>query len=94
MRETFNNKLIFIQENAYRIDKSESKGLPTIIAQVIGYNHAKQIFKMVEGNTEVDSDEWKGKLDGVKYTFGGPLDNNQLIKLLIIIVELVFFIYF
>jgi hypothetical protein len=68
-------------ENAFRINEEESTELPTIIAQVIGYDHAKIIFKMMEGNKIVDSEEWKGAMD-VNYTFGGKLANNQLFFML------------
>lgn len=56
--------------------QEDSNELPKIVAQVIGYDNAKKIFDMMDGN-EVQSD-WKGALN-VKYTYGGPLKNNQLV---------------
>ena len=71
------------EENAFRINEEESTELPTIVAQVIGYNHAKIIFKMMEGNKIVDFEEWKGAMD-VNYTFGGQLINNQFVSIFLI----------
>ena len=62
-------------EYANRIDQSESPELPTIVAQVIGYHHAEEIFNLMDG-VIVDDPEWKGGMN-VVYRFGGPLKNNQ-----------------
>ena len=57
------------------MDEKESTELPNIVAQVIGYDHAKLIFEAMEGNEIVD-DTWKGTMN-VQYSYGGSLNNNQ-----------------
>lgn len=62
----------------HRINESQQEGLPKIVAQVIGYDLAAQLFQLFENETTAKSipDIWKGELN-VTYSFGGKLKDNR-----------------
>lgn len=67
----------------HRIDQSEQEGLPTIVAQVIGYAMAAEIFNLMDTNSTVGihtPDEWKGELN-VTYSLGGKLKDDRFVAL-------------
>jgi N-acetylated-alpha-linked acidic dipeptidase len=62
-------------DSAYRIKEEDSDELPNIVAQVIGYDVAKQVLEKMTGEEVVDT--WKGGINGITYKYGGLLANNQ-----------------
>lgn len=62
-------------EDAYRIKEEDSTELPKIVAQVIGYDVAKQVLEKMTG--EIVEDSWKGGIKGITYKYGGKLINDQ-----------------
>lgn len=50
---------------------------PKIPTQVIGYDVAYELFKLIEGNNnEVKDDSWKGEMN-VTYVYGGKLNMQK-----------------
>lgn len=79
----------FKQDYAYRINVTDQNGLPKIVAQVIGYGLAAELFNLMDlsgndtnGTSEKIPDEWKGELINVTYAFGGKLKENRLFQLI------------
>jgi hypothetical protein len=59
------------------LDKNKVDILPKIQAQVIGYEVAYELFKLIEGNrNEVKDDSWKGEMN-VTYVYGGKLNMQR-----------------
>ncbi|XP_067928458.1 putative N-acetylated-alpha-linked acidic dipeptidase isoform X2 [Watersipora subatra] len=70
----------------YAIRKSveqvrDEKLIPNIPTQPIGYFDAKHFFKALGGD-EVANDDWKGRLDGITYRYGGELKDNKKFRIL------------
>lgn len=65
-------------ENAYRFDQNNlSSTLPSIQAQVIGYEIAYDLFKLIEhNNNPVSSNDWKGAMN-MTYVYGGKLRDQR-----------------
>ncbi len=54
--------------------------MPNIPAQVIGYNDAYVLFKLIESNNNQVKDDWRGEFN-LTYTYGGKLSQNKKIRL-------------
>ena len=59
---------------AYRINENDAEGLPKIVAQVIGYGLAQEIFSLMD-DSKLAPPDWKGEMN-VSYAFGGQLKNK------------------
>jgi N-acetylated-alpha-linked acidic dipeptidase len=68
-------------EYSYRNNENKINELPKILATVIGYKHARKIFKLLENNEQVENNDWKGSLANIKYTYGGKLKLNKKLKI-------------
>lgn len=64
----------------YRLNESQQEGLPRIVAQVIGYDLAAELFALFDNNNNTNSsnipENWKGGLN-VTYSLGGKLKDNR-----------------
>ena len=68
-------------EYAYRWDREKINTLPKITAQVIGYEVAYDLFKLVEGNNNPVSNDWAGDMN-ITYVYGGKLSGGRLTKII------------
>lgn len=73
----FNQDCSF-KDSAFRVKESLVHGLPKIPAQVIGYEHALKIFKLLMLNEKVANESWSGGMN-VTYTYGGKLTDEKLV---------------
>lgn len=71
-----NYKLFFFKDYVYRKNQKDLETLPKIQAQVIGYNVALELFKLIENNNNQVIDAWKGQMN-VKYSYGGALSSGR-----------------
>lgn len=60
-------------ESSYKISNPK---IPSIAAQVIGYNIAEQIFNLMERSSKLSPESWHGQMK-VRYSFGGKLVGNK-----------------
>ena len=63
----------------WKINENKAK-LPKIPAQVIGYNVAYDLLKLIEQNGNSVMDTWRGEFN-LTYTYGGKLKNGQKLAL-------------
>lgn len=75
------HQYFILKEYAYRKDMTNLDVLPKIQAQVIGYQIAYDLFKLIENNNNpVVSNDWKGAMN-VTYSYGGKLPNQRYISI-------------
>ena len=79
MKKFFNHKRFTFHygtEYAYRLNESRVKTLPKITAQVVGYEVAYDLFKLMEVNNNPVPIDWTGEMN-MTYSYGGRLNNDR-----------------